>query len=247
MLQYHKHDRNDYKQNKFQCCYCLKVIVHGISLNKPEAESYCRCNLGRSCRQHGFVLISILILMLILSLFGLYALVSAGLSIKTQTDNWDEYNLRSTANAILKSIENKCGADTMHCYIHNTNPNFFTTQPLSFWQTQSCSGSFKHVRYYYVIENLGDDPCSMIIAKKAFMSSSNAGQMKNSETVSNDTIAQYYRITLFSLIPHKAHILLQSTVAKAKKSENVVCGDQGGHLVAMGKQMQRELIRRVDE
>lgn len=175
----------------------------------------------------GFILFPILILMLIISLFGLYALTSAGLAIKMQSDAWDEDNLRAAANAILKNVEKKISIDSPNCFINISNPTLFTLRPLAWWQASACNGHFKHIHYYYVIENFGEDACARIENE-------------------NDLVAEYYRITLFSMIPHQAHVILQSTVVKGKKPD-AVCIDQQKHVVTKGKQMQRELIRRVEE
>lgn len=175
----------------------------------------------------GFILFPILILMVILSLFGLYALTSAGLAIKMQSDAWDEDNLRAVANVILKNIEKKVSMYSPNCFIHISNPAVFSRQPLNWWLAHACHGYFKNIHYYYVIENLGEDVCTRIKNKP-------------------DLIAKYQRITLFSKISNQAHVILQSTIAKAKKTDGI-CSDKQKHIVMMGKQMQRELIRRVEE
>lgn len=208
-----------------------------------------RHNHSQLTTQDGFLLLSILILILILSLFGLYALVSAGLSIKMQTDAWEENNLRSTANAILNSIEKKIDVENVNCFIHTGNPNFFTTRPLTWWETYSCTGIFKHIHYFYVIEDLGIDACAKTFTPRPGTVKQGHDQEQVHQPPQDFENIQYYRITLLSLIPNRSNIILESTIAKIKKraclENKIICNDQKYHVVALGKQMQRELNRRV--
>lgn len=182
-------------------------------------------------KNKGLVLLPILILMLILSLFGLHALTGAGLAIKSQTEDWDSSHLRSTATAILRSVENKLSIDTADCFIQLTNPNLLTKQPLSWWQSNSCNGHFKQIQYYYVIEHLGQDVCAM---PSAYV-----------ENTGEAMAADYYRITLFSINPNHSNIILQSTIAKANRAMSL-CDNRKMHTVVLGRQMQRELFRRME-
>lgn len=172
-------------------------------------------------QQQGFILLAVLVLILIFSMFGLYALTRASLSIKMQADAVEESTLKTTAQSILKGVEKKIKIDMPTCLIQTRNAALFAKYPHKWWENYACNGHFKHVHYFYVIEHLGDDNCAIL----------------------NDVSVEYFRITLLAHLSNKSQIILQSTIAKGKNSPGVCIGEK--HHLMLGRQMQRELFRRI--
>jgi hypothetical protein len=82
------------------------------------------------------------------------------------------------------------------CLIAVTAPEKMIKEPLNWWKSNGCSGSFSTFKYYYVIEQLGIDPCAVI------------------DPV-NKTVADWFRITLnFFAKKGDARIFLQSTFTR---------------------------------
>lgn len=169
----------------------------------------------------GMALITVLIFLQILTLLGLYAIRMAWLEIKQSHNAWYKHSIRNAADTILNEIENKTINVLPDCTIGPTTTAELLARPLSWWQTQTCTGNFKTFRYYYVVEVLGGDACAII-------------QINPNKITTN-----YFRITLLCLAD-RSKLILQSTLALPNSDETLIC-DGIQHQVSRGRQMWREL------
>jgi Tfp pilus assembly protein PilX len=176
----------------------------------------------------GFVLIIVLVFLQLFSLLGWYALTSASMAIKMNEHHWQREKNWYSANQALNDAELNLSSTLPPCMIPIAPLAAIVNEPFSWWQRQGCSGNLNEIRYYYVAEWVGNDPCGVI-----------------GKGVSNQSItAEYYRITLLAL-PKKmkmATIILQSTIIKGNH-DNSSCRGQS-RLVTVGRQMWREWIGR---
>jgi len=92
---------------------------------------------------------------------------------------------------------------------------------LQWWQINTCHANVNDIQYYFVVEELGEDECSIMDLRK--------------------TTAQYYRITLSAKSNelNGSRYILQSTIAQPSSSI-ANCRIQP-HLVKQGRQSFREI------
>lgn len=131
-------------------------------------------------KNQGFVMLIVLLFMQVSVLLSLYALESSTLEMKMGHAIFQRTVTISTLDTVLKTLESEIQTTLPNCMIPQTLSSRLVKQPLTWWQTQSCSGNFQAIRYYYVLEPLGVDRCAHIAR------------------TDNET-ADYYRLTLFGL------------------------------------------------
>src|SRR3990167_7569827 len=161
-----------------------------------------------SSAPRGFVLLIVLFFMQIYTLLGIYSLTSSYRIVKMNRFLWErEINLWK-ANQTLHEVERKIAISTPAlCTVPIMPTSDMVGKTVSWWNQMACNGQAeKH--YYYVVENLGIDPCVII---------------KNSN---NQLIrAEYYRITLLYLLTKRGdrRLLLQSTIVRENKEASSSC------------------------
>lgn len=176
-------------------------------------------------RLSGFVLITVLIFIQILSLTSLYGFMLAKANMRSNDHLWQGYQYRLQGHKFLQQREAKIGQERVRCAINIVPAPILAQQSIEWWQLNTCSANVAGISYYYAVEFLGDDPCGVI------------GTNDNKQLL----IASYYRISLY-LVPDKlkgAKYLLQSTVA-LPVLQTIICQNKL-HAVKSGRQMWREL------
>lgn len=167
----------------------------------------------------GFILFTVLMLMMVLSLFGLHFLDMALLEIKQNDSMLRKLQLTELSEQALSLAEKQ---DVKPCLIQSILPQILRDNPLSWWQSQAtCAGNFQLFKYYYVVESLGADPCAYI------------------EINSQKLTANYFRITLMGT-QDDAKMVLQSTIAQPILGSSLHCATES-HAVFPGRQMWRDL------
>ncbi|OGT37498.1 MAG: hypothetical protein A3F11_02455 [Gammaproteobacteria bacterium RIFCSPHIGHO2_12_FULL_37_14] len=176
-------------------------------------------------KNHGFILLIMLIFMQIFSLIVLAELMSIKLNLKLARDRWQKTNNLLMSNAFLHKIENNLIFTIPSCVQSALSPQFLINRSTEWWGKFACASNHTTL-YHYVIEKLGNDPCALIrIIDK------------------NHTItADYYRITLLfqSSAPKSFKIILQSTIVRPKTSTQACT--EIPHQVKIGRQVYRELL-----
>ena len=170
----------------------------------------------------GFVLFTVLIFLQLFSLLGVLSLMSAILELKSTYHAWRQDKERWKSLQIMNGIESDMLNHLPPCEIAPLSTEKIVDMPNAWWQAHACSGG-KHVAY--VIENLGLDPCSVMMRKD-----SNTSQA-----------VIFYRLTLrnAALKEKSAKIILQSTIA-IPSSARATCAEVL-HPVRAGRQMRRQL------
>lgn len=174
---------------------------------------------------HGFVLLIVLVFLQLFSLLGLYGLTTASITTRTNRHLWQRDRDLLVSKKLLHDIENQLSADSLTCVIQRLSRSVLARKPISWWQQNACSGNLIEMRYYYVMETLGNDPCGVL------------GKDDNNQAV----IPKYYRITLY-VLPDKmrrAKLILQSTMAKQSEERSICSGTP--HQVELGRQMWRPI------
>jgi hypothetical protein len=167
------------------------------------------------------VLLLVLIFLQVLSLLGLLLLQIAWIQIKQS-----QYLLRkeTNLNLIMGALgEIESSEISTDCIIPVTFTAILEQYPLSWWSARAtCAGNFQGLQYYYVVENLGLDPCAVV------------------QEIPGKIIANYFRVTVVG-INADVDLMLQSTLIKPLEDSVSKCDGQI-HTVKMGRQMWRELV-----
>jgi Tfp pilus assembly protein PilX len=149
-------------------------------------------------KNKGFVLISILVLLSVLTMIGLFAMMQSVISQKSSRFEWQERTLFQIAQNILINIENNVLIELPDCLIEPLSQDEIVRKPLSWWETSSCAGNFHLFQYYYVVESRGMDACAKI----------------DSLNGNDERRADYFRITLRVSSKQDSTLFLQSTLVK---------------------------------
>jgi len=172
----------------------------------------------------GFVLMTVLIFMQLFSLISLYSVTTASVIMKSNDHLWQGMKLRQNSQAILQRLSSHVMANNNICFIPLTPASDLAKKTLTWWQLMGCRDNVNGIRYYYVMESLGEDPCAI---------------MQNN-SINQPVIAHYYRITLCIIPESKPYCyLLQGTTA-LPRAATLTC-QQKSHTVTKGLQSRREL------
>jgi len=179
----------------------------------------------KTINSQGFVFLTVLVFLQLLSFLGLSALMSTTLLTRSYTHDWQHTETRMRADQLMKQIEDNINTVSTFCIISTIAPVELAQKTLSWWRTHACDGNFYQIRYYYVVEALGIDPCG-------WMSQANDN---------HKLVAQFYRLTLFVLPSNKGDAImrLQSTIATMMDAMETCYGYS--HPVMRGRQMWREI------
>lgn len=167
---------------------------------------------------HGIVLLAVLILLQILAILSLSVMHMAWLETIQSRNSVHKYIIQENANVALNQIETNLNQILSMCTINGITTQELLSHSLDWWK-KTCAGNFQTFQYYYVVENLGIDSCTLIES-------------------SPNKKAHYYRITLLGL-KQNAKIMLQNTIV-LPDDDLFHCEGQL-HRVTKGRQMQREL------
>lgn len=174
-------------------------------------------------KNHGFIFLSVLIFLQIFSLLGLYERLNLSDQLKKMRHQQQRQTNLQFAQYIMRRKINELSLTKFPCYITTIPAKELATKPLFWWKQTACTGNLQKKRYYYVLEELGNDPCASIDNAKL------------------NLIAHYIRMTLYLLTDQieSAPMIIQSTIALSDQS-NAIC--QGAfHRVKTGRQMWREI------
>lgn len=168
---------------------------------------------------NGAILLVILIFLQIFSLFSLLELTAVASLFKYNREHWQNSKNQYQALTMLTKVENYTSEHIDDCIIPITPVQELRQLPTTWWQENGCYGKYSQFSYYYVLELLGDDPCSVI-------------KMLNKELA-----AIFYRISLVLIFPDANKIFLQSTIA-IPHDFTADCKNQS-HVISSGRQMLR--------
>lgn len=128
------------------------------------------------------------------------------------------------AGLVLRTVESSLQDSLPSCLVPVMPSADIARKPEDWWRRQACPYLENGVQYYYAVEALGKDECSVIKLSK-----------------NQALIADYYRVTLYRLPEDDrgVKILLQSTMVKAV-DDNTSCHDML-HEVRPGRQMLRQI------
>lgn len=173
--------------------------------------------------QVGFVLLSVLILMQITTLLSLSALDQVFLAQKLLSDEKEKRLLFNEAEQWMTQLAINGQEASLNCWVPMQAEQELRGHPLDWWSSYACTIKDSQFRKYYIVENLGRDPCALI-----------RGQEK--------TQAAYYRLTVFLIKEQDKQIkvLLQSTVVT--EAPDLEHCDRGQHSVDLGPQSWHQLI-----
>lgn len=174
-------------------------------------------------KSRGFVLFIVLLFLQLFSMMCLYSLTSVTAMLHTVRDNWDEALHKNTIMRMLNKIESLIPMES-RCILQEPSEGELFEKPLEWWQQHACADVLDGFLYYYVLEVLGSNACAIV------------------EKYDNNQVltAKYYRITLLSAVD--LYHLVQSTFVVGVGQSEICLSTE--HQVKVGRQMQRELLRR---
>ncbi len=172
-------------------------------------------------KQAGIVLILVLVFMQLIAMLSWCALANVLVTLKSTETIFERQRFFNIALIILHQAESQLITEIPTCLINPSEENQLVAKPLDGWQSaKTCAGNFQKLKYYYVVEPLGDDPCASI---------------ENTQAA-----AAYFRMTfLFRSNSGNAKFFLQSVVIRPSDLRKLCQGPQ--HLVKMGRQIVWEL------
>lgn len=172
-------------------------------------------------RCRGFAFIVVLFFLQLVSLTSLFGLSQISVTMKKNLHEWDSEFYASIVDKMLQEVEARQISGANECSIPTIPGYELLHQPLSWWEANTCSDNMNEIRYYYAVELLGKDTCSVI------------GQMSSQRMA-----ASYERITVYAQ-PTGMHgkYLIQSTIA-IPSGEAPLCQGKP-HKVSIGRQMSR--------
>lgn len=173
----------------------------------------------------GIALISVLLFMQVWVALGLLALTTIWLSIQANHHFWFKNQLLvKTNNDVLPDIQEMINKGAIQCQKEALPTDELTKKSLKWWKMNSYVGKIRSIRYYYIVEALGIDPCGFI------------------KTSPQQALASYFRISM--VFQDLAGMILQSTVALPGQTfmAQAECGGLA-HPVMPGKQAQRIVER----
>lgn len=171
-------------------------------------------------KHRGFILILTLIFLQILSHLGVYSLMNSKLQLQWLKEKQQINTDLAEIKKLLNIVESKLIHEQVRCTMNLQSYSELLTQPISFWEKRACSGKLAQIRYYYVTEFLGRDPCAIVADSKR-----------------QNYIAAYYRVSILAILDNVRQYLLQSTLIK-KDITTIACL-KILHQVTIGRQMWR--------
>ncbi|CAN5436260.1 N/A [soil metagenome] len=115
-------------------------------------------------RTQGFILISIMIYLVILSLLALGALEASALQTRMSNNIKDSDKLFICAEAALQKSKNILASNIpKKCLIEESTNNYYRDKNATWWQTYACNVKVcNSYKTFYLIENLAEQSCCKI-------------------------------------------------------------------------------------
>ncbi len=176
--------------------------------------------------ERGFVLMAALMFLQMFSLLGVLLLMTAMLQLKSTHHVWKSEKNAWLSLHIQTEIESRILQALPACIVTAMPSENIARMKKSWWKQNGCSGEKAGARYYFVIEALGTDPCSVMTDKANHQ----------------PTPVGFYRLSLYVNFTQErdAKIILQSTIARTEYTQSV-CTEKL-HQVSGTRQMRRQLI-----
>ncbi len=165
----------------------------------------------------GFALLIVLAFLQIMTLIGIAALHEALLEMKQAENSWRKIMLRSQASLALANAEMALVQALPSCLVPITS---LSDLMVTLKSPVACVGTLQSMQYYYIVEDLGNDPCAYI-------------QLSPTKITAN-----YYRITVLGVL-NGIQIAMQSSWIKPIDTNLPDCTIM--HEVSAGRQMLRTL------
>jgi hypothetical protein len=172
-------------------------------------------------KHNGLVLLAVLVVTCIVALMTMYTLTMGLGAYKLNRQFFNRDKRHYIALSLLEKAERALMESGLSCVTPILSANELLRQPLAWWQEVSCQGDDMGMRYAFVVEDLGLDPCAVL--------------------TSSAISAHYYRIA-FMILPDKittSRLIWQSTLIKPETSVPSHCVNQ--HSVKPGRQSLRIL------
>lgn len=179
----------------------------------------------RVSKQRGYILPMMLIIFQIFSLISLNNLMYTTDLMTMTRQFWKKDQYLHTARQILHGLETQMVFQLPTCVMKVMSNAQLSKMPVSWWQQYGCGDRYNGIDYYYIVENLGTNPCRTI------------GKNKHND----DMIVEYHRITLFMLLDKAVteKLLLQSTFVRPIIDHTPCLSTM--YDVSLGSQMWREI------
>ncbi len=174
-------------------------------------------------RKRGYVLLTVLLFIQIYALLTLSVLEQIILEQHLLSEQKNRRHLLEAAERRLSQLLQGYSEETSFCALSPLAPEQLSQQPLAWWLSSACTEKNGSWRYYYIVENLGMDPCAQIRGHPQ-------GQ------------AAYYRLSLLTDREEDENqkVLLQATlITESSHSEHC---DHLRHWVDLGPQSWHELL-----
>ena len=180
-------------------------------------------------RQDAIIMIWVSIFLLLFAMLMILSLQSLHIDIKLVNQDDILQKAFYSAEAALRKGENQViHRQTTSCQVPKRDFNYYPQMNAKWWKTKSnCSIDLNEMMSYYVIEDLGIEPCILLLDGDDFIE----------EQV---PLAHFYRVSATAQTEIHQLMILQSTVSVAEIMVNTC--DQGQFQVgSKGRQSWREV------
>jgi len=174
-------------------------------------------------RVHGFVLLSVLIFLQIMTAFAIGALLMNKRHIKLLAEEIQQKKDMNQAKSKLIQIEKKLFSDGAKCLIKPVSTISLMTASPDWWELHGCREDNENLSLFYIVEHEGEDPC-------AILDKNNDNQY---------LVGNYYRITLLALSKDRPARMMLQSVAVLPVKASVSC-DQKVRKIQAGRQQYQE-------
>ncbi len=162
-------------------------------------------------QHNGFVLLIVLVYLQLIALLNIANIKQLTMLKKQIKHQHLQSILQAEASVILNNIVDK-GAVTCQRQLHPVR--FLQMQPLSWWQSYGCMGESISGHYYYFINDMGVDDCTVI-----------------ENRINQSMSAHYYRVTM--MLDAMESIIAQETLITSEQRSGA-CTQQN-RVVQAGK------------
>ena len=180
-------------------------------------------------QQQGTIIIWVSIFLLLFAMLMVLSL--QGLHIDIKLANQDEILEKTfySAEAALRKGENQViKRQISSCRVAKRDFNYYPQMNANWWKTKSnCSIDLNEVMSYYVIEDLGIEPCILLV--------------DGDDLIENVvSVAHFYRVSASARMQMHQLMNLQTTMIIAETVDNT-CDQQQFQVASKGRQSWREV------
>lgn len=170
----------------------------------------------------GFILFVVLIFLQLFSLLSLWGMMDIAQVAKKNYHQWQGDHYLLIAYHLMSQLAQTTNIPL--CMIPLSSIIHLEKQSHTWWKQHACRNIFNDVPYFYVVESLGQDECS--VAKNAS---------------NQPVVVTYYRLTLLIMPIRFKHskIMLQSTITNL--TDQISTCQKEKHWVKLGIQMCRQI------